>query len=250
MSDTSESIPAQAAAPAWVLQSTIDDARLAQLRDALADTLVALMVSRQRPGPPGRLLAALDAYSMRRGRLGKVAVAVFPWLCGFGLALALAFCIGGGIVWHGYRADLFFMLYFGAGLLLVRPLRRLQSRPRTQPLRWRLPQPTWLWKMLARRISINMLRVAQRMAPFDAQYAFAGRTITYARVTPAGTGVVWQRTLQGWRVSGTGFTLLLKSPKALQGILILHEPSARLDAWLDELGIEPVDAAQAAPARA
>jgi hypothetical protein len=241
MNHDSESIPGDAAAPAWVLNSTIDAARLEQLHDALTDAISAFLMSGQANKTPAKLLAVLDAYRTRTQRLRGRALAVFPWLCVAGLILALAFSAGGGITWRGYRIDLLFVLYFGAGLALVRPLGRLGARP-PRPLGWRPPQWTWLWKLLARRISARMLRVARRAAPFDARYAFAGRTVTYTRVTEAGTTVVWQRTLQGWRVSGSGFTLVLKSRRSLQGILILHEPNVRLDTWLAGLGIEPIGA--------
>jgi len=249
MTHPSEPIPADDAAPAWELRSTIDAARLDQLHDALADAIGTLLMRRQVDKSPDKLIAALEAYRARTPRLRGWAIALFPWLCVAGLAIALAFSIGGGITWRGYRADLWFAAYFGAGLALVWPLRRLHARP-VRPLAWRPPQWTWLWKALARRISAGMLRVARRAAPFDARYVFSGRTVTYTRVTPAGAAEVWQRTLQGWRVAGPGFTLLLKSRKSLQGILILHEPSARLDAWLAAQGIESLDAPRTAPAPA
>lgn len=243
MTHPSESIPGDGAAPAWELCSTIDAARLEQVQAALTDAISAMLASRQRTKAPEKLLAALEAYQAGTARLRPWAMAAFPWLCVVGLVLALAFCIGGGITWHGYRVDLILALYFGAGLALLRPLRRLYVRP-VRPVTWRPPQWTWLWKWLARGISARMLRAARRTAPFDARYVFADTTVTYTRVTPAAATLVWQRTLQGWRVSGTGFTLVLNKPKTFQGVIILHEPSARLDAWLAELGIESLDAAQ------
>ena len=255
MTHPSEPIPTDGTAPAWELRSTIDAAGLQQVQDALTDAIATLLMRRPAHKTPDKVLAALEIYRTRTVRLRYWAITAFPWLCGFGLVLALAFAIGGGITWHGYRADLFFALYFGAGLALVRPLRRLYARPIQplgwQPRPWQPPQWTWLWKWLARGISARMLRAARRATPFDAHYVFAGRTVTYTRATPAAATEVWQRTLQGWRVSGTGFTLVLHKPRTFQGIIILHEPSARLDTWLAALGIEPIEAAQAgrAPSR-
>lgn len=244
MIDSSETLPADGAAPTWDLCSTLDAARLEQVHEALTDAISAILMRSRTDQAPDKPIATLDAYRVRTQGLRRRALSVLPWLCVAGLVLALAFAISGGIRWGGYRIDLFFALYFGAGLALVWPLRRLDAG-HGRLLAWRPPQWTWLWKSLARRISTRMLRAARRAGPFEARYVFAGRTVTYTRVTPAGADVVWQRTLQGWRVSGTGFTLVLESRRSLQGIIILHQPSARLDTWLAGLGIEPMDAAQA-----
>jgi hypothetical protein len=243
MINPGEALPGDGAAPTWELCSTLDAARLEQVHNALVDAISTILMRGRANQAPGKLIAALDAYRVRtQGLRGRV-VSVLPWLCVAGLVLALAFAISGGIMWGGYRIDLFFALYFGAALALVWPLRRLEAWHQQLPGR-RPPQWPWLWKALARRISARMLRAARHAAPFEARYVFAGQTVTYARVTPAGADVIWQRTLQGWRVSGTGFTLVLKSRRSLQGVLILHEPSAHLDTWLARLGVEPMDGTQ------
>jgi len=96
---------------------------------------------------------------------------------------------------------------------------------------------------LARRHARALLRQARRAAPFEAEYRLDGSRAVYARIG-AHTGgerrsVVWERTLAGWRHTGEHFTLLFKTESSeTPHCLILHAPSAPLQAHLEAHGIQ------------
>jgi hypothetical protein len=105
-----------------------------------------------------------------------------------------------------------------------------------------------LWKWLAGRSARRILRVAARTAPFDAEYDFHGDWLAYYRSKNGKYDFAWARKISGLRrVTGSGFTLLFKKEATIYPhAIMLHEPSAELESYLDASDVRA--AVQSAPA--
>lgn len=237
MSDTVEPIDPGAATSTLRMRAMIDDAQIERLRIGLSAMFYDLMVMGRTVEPSKEKLAALEARWTAGMARRAMAMRLITWLGLAGLALSLVFAATGGIFWRGHRLDLAFAVFFLVSLGMLIPLRRLQ---RLNPVILYRGQRPWrgLWQMLANAITSRTLRTARKLTPFDAQYDFTEGTVTYTRITASGASVIWQRPLEGWRISGPGFTFLLKRRGSMQGILIMHEPCVRFDELLKRHGVQ------------
>lgn len=226
------------AAPAFQMRTTIDAAAFARIHAGLVDALHGLlMAGRIGKVPDERVAAIQKRYADRVAHVAWVYKAL-PWLSAGGLALALLVTPIDDSGWDIRRLDWGVTLFFAAMLALSFPLRRLPTWKPTPPY-W-LVQQKGLRKVLARLIAARMVRTARKHVPFEAHYEIDGATITYRRVTAAGTVDVWHGTIGGWRVPGSGFTLLMKDRTSLEAVFIMHEPCAAFDALLARHGVEPM----------
>lgn len=99
------------------------------------------------------------------------------------------------------------------------------------------------WKWLAKTRVKSMLRIARKMAPFDAEYDFRGDLAAYYRTTNESAKFVWVRRLKGFRLAGSCFTLFFKKEKSIYPYaIILHEASAEFESYLEEAGMRPIQA--------
>ena len=152
--------------------------------------------------------------------------AVMVWSSVIGLATALAFAVGGGLLVHGVRLDIICMAFFGlifALLVLVPRVIRWQQQP------WE-----WLWRTLARRLASQQLKSARALAPFEAQYDIEdtgaeGKQLTYTRITKAAATVRWTRTVAGPGIFGDGYSLFFEPSPSMRCVLLLHARDARLE---------------------
>lgn len=239
MSDTVEPIQDEGALPPLRLCTRMDRAAIERLRPGLAAAYYDILMTGRDARVPDDELAAIQArYATAMARHARY-LPLALWLGLAGLALSLAFAAGGGIWWAGYRLDIVFALFFAAVLALVMLLRRLQGWQPT-PWYWLRTPGNRLRKQLARALAARVLRPPLKLAPFEAHYDFSDGTVTYTRVTQAGATLVWQGPLEGWRVARPGFTLLFKGAGSLRGVLVMHEPCARLDQLLARHGVKSV----------
>ncbi len=199
------------------LCSTIDAAEINRLEEALRTAFYE------------RLLEDRRQRLARFGRFYKHRVTVIRWLCFAGLAVAAILALAGGLPYQGYRLELLFAVFFICIYAVNFAL------PRNQQLNT-APWPPF-WRTMAKIHASGLLKVARKLAPFDAEYTFDGDSVMYFRTVAGNKKFVWQRQLRGHRVAGPGFTLLLKNATSMRPtMIILHQPSAEMDAWFERMG--------------
>jgi|GEM_PF-1845755 len=207
------------------LCSTIDAAEIDRLEEALRASFYE------------RLLADRRGTFARFEKFSKHRVTVIRWLCFAGLVVAFLLALDRGLPYRGYRLDLLFALFFTCVYALSYFLPRypnLESKP------W----PPF-WRTIAKIHTTGLLKTARKLVPFDAEYTFDGDSVMYFRTVAGNKKFAWQRQLRGQRMSGPGFTLLLKNEKSMRPtVLILHQPSPDMNAWLDRMGCFPAQLAQ------
>ncbi|SHH67868.1 hypothetical protein [Massilia sp. CF038] len=200
-----------------LLRSTIDSASIGRLEEALTDLFY------------GRLLEDRRRRFGRAEGLIRTQPKIVLWLSVTGILVALGLAMTGGLPYQGYRLELLFALFFAATGMLSFLLTRCH--------RWLITPSPSFWRSIAKKLARNLLKAAREAAPFDAEYTLDGDSVTYFRTVNGVKKVAWQRPLRGRRVSGAGFTLLLNDERAIApSLIILHQPSAEMDAWLDRHG--------------
>ena len=128
---------------------------------------------------------------------------------------------------------IFLFLYFT--LLLV--LSRKSQQHYKNFFVYSRPYLTWLAKP---RIS-RLLATTKRAAPFNAKYDFRGNHVTYYRMNGERSERTWAQRIGKYRLTGDGFTLFFKRESSLYPYaIILHDPSASLESYLDGLGIRSI----------
>ena len=209
------------AIPVLRLRTLIDAAALERMAPELEEVFLArLLANRVRGGVEQRLQASerqMHEAFARSPRLHALTV----WGSGLGLLIALAFAACGGLVLRGHRLDIIFLGFFGVILALLVLLPRV--------ITWQRQPWETLWRAIARRIVNRQLKSARALAPFEAQYDFDGRQVTYTRITRASSTVRWTRILTGPGIFGNGYTLFLDPAPSLKCVLLLHAPDARLE---------------------
>jgi hypothetical protein len=203
--------------------STIDLAEIDRLETALAESFFQ------------RLLEDRRQRMRRAERTFKLQPKIVLWLSVAGFVVALIVAMAGGLPYQGYRLELLFAVFFAATGALSFMLPRSHL--------W-IVEP-WLpfWRTIARIHATSLLKAARKAVPFDAEYTFDGDSVTYFRTAGGIKKIMWQRPLRGARDSGPGFTLLLKHERAISPtLIILHQPSAEMDAWLERLAPRIVQA--------
>ena len=207
--------------PTLQLRTLIDAAALERMAPELEEVFLArLLANRVRGGVEQRLQASerqMHEAFARSPRLHALTV----WASGLGLLIALAFAARGGLVLRGHRLDIIFLGFFGVILALLVLLPRV--------IVWQRQPWEKLWRAIARRIVNKQLKSARALAPFEAQYDFDGRQVTYTRITRASSTVRWTRIVAGPGIFGNGYTLLLDPAPSLKCVLLLHAPDARLE---------------------
>ena len=207
--------------PTLQLRTLIDAATLERMAPELEEVFLArLLANRVRGGVEQRLQASerqMHEAFARSPRLHTLTV----WASGLGLLIALAFAACGGLVLRGHRFDIIFLGFFGVILALLVLLPRV--------ITWQRQPWEKLWRAIARRIVNKQLKSARALAPFEAQYDFDGRQVTYTRITRASSTVRWTRIVAGPGIFGNGYTLLLDPAPSLKCVLLLHAPDARLE---------------------
>jgi hypothetical protein len=197
-----------------LLCSTIDAAEIDRLEAALTDSFYERMLEDRR------------LRFRRAERISKLQPRIVRWLSITGFVAALVVAMAGGLPYQGYRLELLFAVFFVATWALSYTL------PRTHL--WLVKPWPPFWRTAARFHASRMLKAARKVVPFDAEYTFDGDSVTYFRTAGGMKKLMWQRPLRGARVSGPGFTLLLKHERAVSPtLIILHQPSAEMDAWLE-----------------
>lgn len=97
------------------------------------------------------------------------------------------------------------------------------------------------WRLLARMRTTAALKGARAAAPYQAEYEFEGERVVHRRNAANRAVVAWSSSLRGWSLEGEQFTLLFKQENAVAPYcIILHEPSAAFNAYLDNLGVRPI----------
>ncbi|WP_308921611.1 hypothetical protein [Janthinobacterium sp. J1-1] len=207
--------------PTLQLRTLIDAAALERMAPELEEVFLArLLANRVRGGVEQRLQASerqMHEAFARSPRLHALTV----WASGLGLLIALAFAARGGLVLRGHRLDIIFLGFFGVILALLVLLPRV--------IVWQRQPWEKLWRAIARRIVNKQLKSARALAPFEAQYDFDGRQVTYTRITRASSMVRWTRILAEPGIFGNGYTLFLDPAPSLKCVLLLHAPDARLE---------------------
>ena len=207
--------------PTLQLRTLIDAAALERMAPELEEVFLArLLANRVRGGVEQRLQASerqMHEAFARSPRLHALTV----WASGLGLLIALAFAARGGLVLRGHRLDIIFLGFFGVILALLVLLPRV--------ITWQRQPWEKLWRAIARRIVNKQLKSARALAPFEAQYDFDGRQVTYTRITRASSMVRWTRILAEPGIFGNGYTLFLDPAPSLKCVLLLHAPDARLE---------------------
>jgi len=149
---------------------------------------------------------------------------VMVWGSAIGLLIALAFAATGGLWLHGYRLDIICMVFFGLIFALLALLPRV--------ITWQQQPWEWLWRSMARRLVARQLKSARALAPFEAQYDFDGKVVTYTRITRTSSMVRWSRTLSRPGIFGNGYSVFFEPAPSMQCVLLLHAPDSRLEALL------------------
>ncbi|WP_426077512.1 hypothetical protein [Janthinobacterium sp. PSPC3-1] len=207
--------------PTLQLRTLIDAAALERMAPELEEVFLArLLANRVRGGVEQRLQASerqMHEAFARSPRLHALTV----WASGLGLLIALAFAARGGLVLRGHRLDIIFLGFFGVILALLVLLPRV--------IVWQRQPWEKLWRAIARRIVNKQLKSARALAPFEAQYDFDGRQVTYTRITRASSMVRWTRILAEQGIFGNGYTLFLDPAPSLKCVLLLHAPDARFE---------------------
>ncbi|GGY79224.1 hypothetical protein GCM10007388_10300 [Pseudoduganella plicata] len=202
------------------LRATIDAARMARLEVALEARLYQrLMLHRARFALPGTELMA---------RLRKIV----KWTSAIGLVTTLGLCTVGGLPFGGWLLDVLVIAVYAALLSLS------MYTPYWEP---RMRKPGRFWQRQARWWTDHLLKNARTQVPFDAQYDFADDMATYFRIRDDTPHMQWTRRLEGFSLSGEGFTVLYRSRKSLSPhAFFLHEPSAPFEALLAHHGVQPL----------
>jgi hypothetical protein len=219
-------LPSSDADPPLTLVSTIDADEIARLGPALADAI------------HGRLIAWRSHFQTRMKmplliKMATWASSFIRWFSAAGFLGSLALLYVDDLTIDGQPVALYATVFFGSLLLLSFPLWYFVRRTRTP---W---EPYWLF--LSRMHARTMLMQAKRLAPFDACLVFDERSAAYTRVKNERAVPVWHRPLSGMRLAGPGFTLLYKNATAqVPHAILLHQPSAELDAWFDQQGVRPL----------
>lgn len=209
------------AIPVLRLRTLIEAAALERMAPELEEVFLArLLANRVRGGVEQRLQASerqMHEAFAQSPRLHALTV----WGSGLGLLIALAFAACGGLVLRGHRLDIVFLGFFGVILALLVLLPRV--------IVWQRQPWETLWRAIARRIVNKQLKSARALAPFEAQYDFDGRQVTYTRITKASSTVRWTRILAAPGIFGNGYTLFLAPSPSLKCVLLLHAPDARFE---------------------
>ena len=209
------------AIPLLRLRTLIEAAALERMAPELEEVFLArLLENRVRGGVEQRLQASERQMHEAFARSPRLH-ALIVWASGLGLLIALAFAARGGLVLRGHRLDIIFLGFFGVILALLVLLPRV--------IVWQRQPWEKLWRAIARRIVNKQLKSARALAPFEAQYDFDGRQVTYTRITKASSTVRWTRIVAGPGIFGNGYTLLLDPAPSLKCVLLLHAPDARLE---------------------
>lgn len=206
------------AIPLLRLRTLIDAAALERMAPELEEIFLArLLENRVRGGVEQRLQASERQMHEAFARSPRLH-ALIVWASGLGLLIALAFAACGGLVLRGHRLDIVFLGFFGVILALLVLLPRV--------IVWQRQPWETLWRAIARRIVNKQLKSARALAPFEAQYDFDGRQVTYTRIIKASSTVRWTRILAAPGIFGNGYTLFLDPAPSLKCVLLLHAPDA------------------------
>lgn len=207
--------------PTLQLRTLIHAAALERMAPELEEVFLArLLANRVRGGVEQRLQASERQMHEAFARSPRLH-AFIVWASGLGLLIALAFAVNGGLVLRGHRLDIVFLGFFGVILALLVLLPRV--------ITWQRQPWEGLWRAIARRIVNKQLKSARALAPFEAQYDFDGRQVTYTRITKSSSTVRWTRIVAGPGIFGNGYTLFLDPAPSLKCVLLLHAPDARLE---------------------
>lgn len=207
------------------LRTLIDAAALERMAPELeAHFHARLLANRVRGGVEQRLRASERQMQQAFTQSPRLH-AVMVWSSVIGLATALAFAVGGGLLVHGVRLDLVCLAFFGLIFALLVLVPRVIS--------WQQQPWEWLWRTLARRLATQQLKSARALAPFEAQYDIEdtgaeGKRVTYTRITKAAATVRWTRTVAGPGIFGDGYSLFFEPSPSMRCVL-LHARDARLE---------------------
>lgn len=213
------SAPADGDAP-FRLRSTIDAQRMAQVELALEARMYQRMLLHR-----ARFVLLAPGLTARLRTIVK-------WISAIGLLVTLGLSTVGGLPFGGWLVDVLVIAAY-AGLLAL-SLYAPYWEPRTR-------KPGRFWTRQARWWTDHLLKNARTQVPFDAQYEFTGDVATYVRIKDDAPQPMWTRRLEGFSLSGDGFTVLYRHRKALSPhAFFLHEPSAAFDALLAQHGVLPL----------
>lgn len=208
------------------LRTLIDAAALERMAPELeAHFHARLLANRVRGGVEQRLQAS--ERQMRQAFTQSPRLhAVMVWSSVIGLATALAFAVGGGLLVHGIRLDLVCLAFFGLIFALLVLVPRVIS--------WQQQPWEWLWRTLARRLAAQQLKSARALAPFEAQYDIEDtgaevKQVAYTRLTKAAATVRWTRTVAGPGIFGDSYSLFFEPSPSMRCVLLLHARDARLE---------------------
>jgi hypothetical protein len=226
------------------VRTTIDTALLERTQIMLAQAYYDAFIAARIGRVSDEFIATIEKYFLvsadRRAKMKARLSWIYPvisWSSGLGMAVAFALALTGGVSLNGYRLDLAFGLFFMAGLALKNPLRRLAAwEPRLRD--WRPPVPHRIVSFGGKRKAARTLQPLRKLVPFDVQYDFAAGKVTCTRITPDGATRAWQRSVEGWKISGEGVILVFKARTLVEPYLIMHEHVAELDAWLSQNGVQ------------
>jgi hypothetical protein len=120
--------------------------------------------------------------------------------------------------------------------LFVALLALFRKGPQAQQKMERMYWPLWNWSAKVR--ARTMLKLARKLAPFEAQYQAGPNQFSYSRSKDGKASTVWTRTLHGCCVDGDGFSLFFKQEHALiPYAIVLHQRAAEWEALLEGQGI-------------
>ena len=208
------------------LRTLIDAAALERMAPELeAHFHARLLANRVRGGVEQRLRASERQMQQAFTQSPRLH-AVMVWSSLIGLATALAFAVGGGLLVHGVRLDLVCLAFFGLIFALLVLVPRVIS--------WQQQPWEWLWRTLARRLAAQQLKSARALAPFEAQYDIEDtgaevKQVAYTRITKAAATVRWTRTVAGPGIFGDGYSLFFEPSPSIRCVLLLHARDARLE---------------------
>lgn len=208
------------------LRTLIDAAALERMAPELeAHFHARLLANRVRGGVEQRLQAS-DRQMRQAFTQSPRLHAVMVWSSVIGLATALAFAVGGGLLVHGVRLDLVCLAFFGLIFALLVLVPRVIS--------WQQQPWEWLWRTLARRLAAQQLKSARALAPFEAQYDIEDtgaevKQVAYTRITKAAATLRWTRMVAGPGIFGDGYSLFFEPSPSMRCVLLLHARDARLE---------------------
>lgn len=213
------SVPADGEGP-FRLRSTIDAERMAQVEVALEAAMYQRMLRHR-----ARFVLLAPGLTARLRTIVK-------WISAIGLLVTLGLCTVGGLPFGGWLLDVVVIAAYAA--LLSLSLYASFWQPRTR-------KPGRFWQRQARWWTDHLLKNARTQVPFDAQYEFVGDMAMYVRIKDDTPHPQWTRRLEGFSLSGDGFTVLYRNRKALSPhAFFLHEPSAAFGALLARHGVQPL----------